>query len=58
MYTVRFQVPQLRPDVARFATAAEADRSCNTLANKMHHGRPIRLTVSHQGEVIYSYERK
>ena len=58
MYTVRFQVPSLRPDVARFDTVDEAQRACDVLANRLHMNRPIRITVTHKGNTVLSYERK
>ena len=58
MYTVHFQVPSLRPDLARFASQAEAQNACDVLVNKLHHNRPIRLTVRHKGATVLSFERK
>ena len=58
MYTVRFQVPSLRPDVARFATLSDAQAACNTLINRMYYGRPIRVVVMHKGASVFNYERK
>lgn len=58
MYTVHFQVPSLRPDLARFASAAEAQRACDVLVNKLHYNRPIRVTVRHKGDTVFSFERK
>lgn len=58
MFTLRFQVPKLRPDFARFLSADEWKRAVINLLHHRHAGEPIRITVSYKGKVIYSHERK
>lgn len=58
MYTVHFQVPSLRPDLARFTTIEAAQRACDVLVNKLHMNRPIRVTVRHRGQTVFNFERK
>lgn len=58
MHTVHFQVPALRPDLARFDTAEQAAMAAHKLITVIHAGRPIRVTIRSKGLTTYKYERK
>lgn len=58
LYTVRFMVPALRPDFARFDSYTEAANAAWRLINTIHAGRPIRVNITNGQEVLFSYERR
>lgn len=58
MYTLRFFVPALRPDFARFDTYTEAAGAAWRLINTIHAGRPIRVNITRAQDCLFSFERK
>lgn len=58
MYTVRFFVPALRPDFARFDTYVEAANAAYQLINRIHAGRPLRVNITQAQRCLFSFERK
>ena len=57
MVTVWFEANGLRPDVARFATAAEAEGAIVNLIHRRFAGLPLRIRVTSKGRVAYKFER-
>ena len=58
MVTIWFEANGLRPDVARFATVAEAEGAIVNLIHVRHHSVPLRIRATYRGRVFYQFERK
>lgn len=58
MYTLRFEVPRLRPDFARFRSEAEYKGAVTHMIHTRYAGSPLRIRVTdRRGDVVYAFDR-